>query len=112
MERTSPDLREKIADVVRPKLRNFVLGYITNLNQLESELKIKVDIETDQILALCQGTGKKHRLDSSDREKELKNILDSYDEHWKQFIFGEGLHPSYSETRKQIIALIKGGNDG
>ncbi|KKN11209.1 hypothetical protein LCGC14_1028670 [marine sediment metagenome] len=60
----------------------------------------------------CQGTGKKHRLDSSDREKELNNILDSYDEHWKQFICGERLHPSYSETRKQIIALIKGGNDG
>jgi len=47
-----PELREKIAEIVTPPIKNYVLGYIHNLNQLEVELKRNVDFMVDQLLSL------------------------------------------------------------
>jgi len=45
------EVREGIEDIIRPVVKNYVLGYIHRLNQLEAELKRNLDPLVDKILS-------------------------------------------------------------
>lgn len=47
-----PDRREDIATILKPLTKNYVLSYIHNLNQLETEIKRVEDYYVNQIIAL------------------------------------------------------------
>lgn len=50
-EQQVKELVEWVAEQIRPLAKNYVLGYIHNLNGLEPELKRVVDCYTTQILS-------------------------------------------------------------
>jgi len=49
---TPEKVREEVARAIEPLAKNYVLGYIRNLNELEGELKRVLDFYTDQILQI------------------------------------------------------------
>ena len=51
MNKKVEELVEWVAEQIKPLAKNYVLGYIHNLNELEPELKKALDCYTAQILS-------------------------------------------------------------